>query len=111
MLSSMTRTSAFALGHGRREGSVREAPSYRACRSNELPLRLKSVATDVSFRPASAPPAATATRSTAARRDARKAPPTGLPAAWVSIISSGVRSSRLRAMSTSREALSVGSPQ
>ena len=34
----------------------------------------ESGATDVSFRPASAPPAATATRSTAARRDARKAP-------------------------------------
>ena len=109
--SSSARTSALALAHGSREGSVRLAPSYRACLSKELPLRLKSVATDVSFRPASAPPAATATRSTAARRAARKASPMGLPATWVSIISSVERSSRLRAMRDSRAALSVGRPQ
>ena len=47
-LSSMTRTSALALAHGRREGSVRESRLYRACRSNELPLKLKCVATPTS---------------------------------------------------------------
>ena len=109
--SSSARTSALALAHGSREGSVSEAQSYRACLSKELPERLNSVAADVSFMPASAPPAATAMRSTAARRVVRKASPIGLPATWVSIIWSCERSSRLRAMRYKRAALSVGSPQ